>query len=500
MSGNTESTMARSEIYPSEIYLRGARRMERNSVAERSAILLGAVAAGMFLMTPSALAVPSFARQTGLSCEACHTVFPELTHFGRMFKANGYTLTSLPQVQGMTEQKEQRLSLNQLPPLSMMVQVSDTQLAKALPDSSGLPGRAQNGTVAFPQQVSIFYAGKIAPQLGVFGQLTYDNGSGTVGIDNTDFRFADLVILPNEKPLIYGLSLNNNPTLQDLWNSTPAFGFPYQASNAHVSPLAGTAIDGTFGQSVAGLSAYVLWNESVYAELGVYRSALQGYSNPITGAAGPLDGTASNVVSGVASYWRVAYEQQWDQHSLEIGAYGATFKVLPGAASATEPTPLQGATNRFQDVAEDVQYQFLGDMHIFSMAATHIHESQTLDASFLSGNSANPKDDLNTSRVTGTYFYRRKWGGSASYFSTTGSTDALLYGIGSKPGVTTSANGSPNTTGWIVEANYVPWLNVKLSLQYTSYTKFNGGSTNYDGYGRNAHDNNTIYILTWFAY
>ncbi len=492
--------MARSEIYPCEIYLRRARRMERNSDAERTAILLGAVAAGMFLMTPSALAVPSFARQTGLSCEACHTVFPELTHFGRMFKANGYTLTSLPQVQGMTEQKEQRLSLNQLPPLSMMVQVSDTQLAKALPDSSGLPGRAQNGTVAFPQQVSIFYAGKIAPQLGVFGQLTYDNGSGTVGIDNTDFRFADLVILPNEKPLIYGLSLNNNPTLQDLWNSTPAFGFPYQASNANVSPLAGTAIDGTFGQSVAGLSAYALWNESVYAELGVYRSALQGYSNPVTGAAGPLDGTASNVVSGVAPYWRVAYEQQWDQHSLEIGAYGATFKVLPGAASATAPTPLQGATNRFQDVAEDVQYQFLGDIHIFSMAATHIHESQTLDASFASGNSANPKDDLNTSRVTGTYFYRRKWGGSASYFSTTGSTDALLYGIGSKPGVTTSANGSPNTTGWIVEANYVPWLNVKLSLQYTSYTKFNGGSTNYDGYGRNAHDNNTIYILTWFAY
>jgi hypothetical protein len=500
MAENTESTMARSEIYPCEIYVRRARRMDRNSVAKRTAILLGAVTAGVFLMTPSALAVPSFARQTGLSCEACHTVFPELTHFGRMFKANGYTLTSLPQVQGMTEEKEQRLSLNQLPPLSMMVQVSDTQLAKALPDSSGLPGRAQNGTVAFPQQVSIFYAGKIAPQLGVFGQLTYDNGSGTVGIDNTDFRFADLVILPNEKPLIYGLSLNNNPTLQDLWNSTPAFGFPYQASNANVSPLAATAIDGTFGQSVAGLSAYALWNESVYAELGVYRSALQGYSNPVTGAAGPLDGSASNVVSGVAPYWRVAYEQQWEQHSLEIGAYGATFKVLPGAASATAPTPLQGATNRFQDVAEDVQYQFLGDMHIFSMAATHIHESQTLDASFASGNSANPRDDLNTSRVTGTYFYRRKWGGSASYFSTTGSTDAALYGIGSKPGVTTSANGSPNTTGWIVEANYVPWLNVKLSLQYTSYTKFNGGSTNYDGYGRNAHDNNTIYILTWFAY
>src|ERR1017187_3167756 len=142
MPENTESTMGRNEIYPCEIYLRRARRMDRTSVAERTAILLAAVTAGVLLVTPSVFAVPSFARQTGLSCEACHTVFPELTHFGRMFKANGYTLTSLPQVQGMTEEKEQRLSLNQLPPLSMMVQVSDTQLAKALPDSSGLPGRA----------------------------------------------------------------------------------------------------------------------------------------------------------------------------------------------------------------------------------------------------------------------------------------------------------------------------------------------------------------------
>ena len=465
----------------------------------RTAALYASMAVGLLLAAPAAIAVPSFARQTGLSCEACHTVFPELTHFGRMFKANGYILTSLPQVQGVTPEKERRLSLNQVPPLSMMVQFSNTSLAKAVPDSTGMPGTAQNGTVSFLQQVSIFYAGEIAPQLGVFGQLTYSNSSGTVQIDNTDLRFADLVVLPDEKPLIYGLSLNNNPTLQDLWNGTPAFSYPYQASNANIAPLAKTAIDGTFAQAVAGLSAYAFWNESVYAELGVYRSANQGFANPITGAAGPLDGTASNVVKGTAPYWRVAYEQQWDRHSLEVGGYGTTMKLLPGSALGS-PTPLQGPTNRFQDVAEDVQYQFLGDNHIFSMAATHIHESQTLDASFAAGASANPKDDLTTTRVTGTYFYHRKWGGSASYFSTTGSVDPVLYGPGASPGITTSANGKPDTTGWIAEANYLPWLNVKLSAQYTSYSKFNGGGSNYDGFGRNAKDNNTIYIGAWLAY
>src|SRR5215472_9313114 len=38
-----------------------------------------------------ARAVPSFARQTGQPCGACHTDFPQLTPFGRSFKLRGYT-------------------------------------------------------------------------------------------------------------------------------------------------------------------------------------------------------------------------------------------------------------------------------------------------------------------------------------------------------------------------------------------------------------------------
>ena len=97
---------------------------------------------------------------------------------------------------------------------------------------------------------------------------------------------------------------------------------------------------------------------------------------------------------------------------------------------------------------------------------------------------------------------------SLGWFSTTGSTDTGLYpaqvslsdGTVCNCGVVTSANGSPDTRGLIGELNYLPWLNVKLSLQYTHYTKFNGGSTNYDGFGRNASDNDTLYALLWFAY
>ncbi|HYM36390.1 MAG TPA: hypothetical protein VET48_13405, partial [Steroidobacteraceae bacterium] len=308
------------------------------------------------LATPLAHAVPSFARQTGMACEACHTVYPELNHFGRMFKANGYTLDNLKQVRGITAAKDEMLSLSGLPPLSAMVQVSETQLNKPLPDSTDNTGHSQSGTVAFPQQISLFYAGKIAPRLGAFIQLTYANDSGTIGIDNTDLRYANTTVVGDERSLVYGVSLNNNPTVQDLWNSTPAFGFPFASTNAGVSPLAATAIDGTLAQDVAGVSVYAMWNEALYAELGAYRSAKQGNTNAITGAAGPLDGAASNVVSGTAPYFRFAYEHQWDRHSLEAGIYGATFKMFPGGGTTATPVLLSGPVNQFRDVAKDFQY------------------------------------------------------------------------------------------------------------------------------------------------
>ncbi len=468
----------------------------------RSFLASGVLAAVLLAAAPRAGAVPSFARQTGMACEACHTVYPELTHFGRVFKANGYILSNVKQVRDVTGKKEELLSLGQNVPLSIMAQISYTQMKTSVPDLSaaGAPGVAQNGTAGFPQQLSLFYAGKIAPNFGAFFQLTYANDSGTIGIDNTDLRFADTTLLSNKSPLTYGLSLNNNPTVQDLWNSTPAWGFPFAGSNANVSPLAGTAIDGAFAQDVAGLTAYVFWNESLYAEVGGYRSAKQGQTNALTGGAGPLDGTASNVMSGVAPYWRAAYEYNWERNSLEVGVYGAEFRLYPGGGA-----PLSGPLNRFNDVAEDLQYQYVGDEHQITVAGTHIHESMTLDASTLGG--TNPKDNLSTTRVWATYYYRRKIGGTVGYFSTTGSSDPGLYPNapsplppGGNPGVIVSANGSPDTSGWIAEVNYVPWLNVKVSAQYTAYNKFNGAGSNYDGLGRSASDNNTWYLLLWFAY
>ena len=41
---------------------------------------------------------------------------------------------------------------------------------------------------------------------------------------------------------------------------------------------------------------------------------------------------------------------------------------------------------------------------------------------------------------------------------------------------------------------------VRLGIQYTGYTRFDGGSSNYDGTGRSAGDNNTLFLFYWLAF
>src|SRR5690242_8647198 len=55
-------------------------------------LILLALFAAAIVCTGDARAVPSFARQTGQECIACHVSFPELTPYGRYFKLTGYTI------------------------------------------------------------------------------------------------------------------------------------------------------------------------------------------------------------------------------------------------------------------------------------------------------------------------------------------------------------------------------------------------------------------------
>lgn len=438
------------------------------------------------LMTVLALpetahAVPSFTRQTGVACEACHTVFPQLTPFGRAFKASGYTLFNTLKVTDVNRLKQSTLSLSDLPPISAMVMASTSEAAKA--NDSG----SSKSSTDLPQQLSLFYAGRISDNVGAFIQITYDDQSGSIGMDNTDIRLADVAEIDGHT-VIYGLSLNNNPTVQDLWNTMPAWSQPFITSPAMQGPSASPQIEGAMAGVVAGLSAYTYIDQSIYIEAGLYRSALQGASVANGGDSN------NNIISGVAPYWRLAYENDWGKNSWELGTFGMESQLEnPTTPAGNEINiSLQNApTDRFLDVGVDTQYQYIDDETQIAVTGRWTHENQHLDASFPLENADKASDNLDFLNIVGSYYWHRKFGASVGLFHLSGSTDGTYFG---------TLNGSPDSTWGNVEVDYLPWLNVKLGLQYTAFFKFNGTGTNYDGAGRNASDNNMLFAYLWLAF
>ena len=362
----------------------------------------GAVAAlaalALAALPIKASAVPSYARQTGLACEACHTVFPQLTPFGRVFKASGYTMFNTLKVEDINSLKKSTLSLSEIPPVSVMVMASTSFGAKANdPNSSAT-------STDFPQQFSLFYAGRITDNVGAFVQLTYDDQSGTVGIDNTDIRFADVANVDGHN-VIYGASLNNNPTVQDLWNTAPAWSQPFIGSPALQSPATITQIEAPLAQVVAGLTAYTYIDQSFYLEAGAYRSALQGASVASNG------NTNNNVISGMAPYWRAAYEHDWGKNSWEFGTLGLYTSLenpITPAGNAINKSLSNAPTDKFLDAGLDTQYQYIDDDDQFTLDARWIHENQNLDGSYAAGFARNRTDELDSANLVGTYYLATK--------------------------------------------------------------------------------------------
>lgn len=116
------------------------------------------------VLVPEASAIPSFARQTGMACNACHAQhFPVLNSFGRSFKASGYTLMG---AQAKVEGEH----------LSIPEALNASMLFKFRFQQNSVPTAAANGTTAatvkgdgqwqFGDEFSLFFGGRIADNIG----------------------------------------------------------------------------------------------------------------------------------------------------------------------------------------------------------------------------------------------------------------------------------------------------------------------------------------------
>jgi len=435
-----------------------------------SAGAVGALAFMLLLLAPPpATALPVFARQTGQNCMACHAggQFPELTPYGRMFKLTGYTIGK------------------RTIPFALMAVGTYAKVASTKDAANGTPGvtYAKNGQPLFAGG-SLFVAGKVTDNIGAFVQATYDNYAsqspdgqwhGHASADNMDFRYADHLIWGTQD-LIYGFSLNNNPSVSDPWNTAPAWmqyvppaspgAYSFVDANA---PYPGTASDG----GVAGLTAYALWNKSIYGEFGLYRTADKFLSfmvfNTPSGDRTRLDGNNN-------PYWRLAYTHEWGPNNIMVGTSGMVAHIFDGSTMPSDPHAYQKVSN----VGLDAQYQYILDPD--AITAQLAYTKFNVDDSF-NGGGGNGIDKPEVFRGKLSYVYMARYGGSVAYFNQTDSRDPTQA-----------------TRGETFELFWNPIQYIRVGAQYTAYDKYAGASSNYDGFGRNASDNNTLFLYVWAAY
>jgi hypothetical protein len=298
-----------------------------------------------------------------------------------------------------------------------------------------------------------------------------------------------------------------------VWNSVPAWG--YNVVPGSTGPAVTPLIAGGLAQNVAGAAAYAYWNRTVFAEVGGYRTANGFWSFMSQGF--NADHGNQVAVNGTSPYWRVALTREWGAHNAMVGAFGLDAKVY------VDPNDTGSGTNRYRDTGVDAQYQYILDPHAVTVTASYINERITyadsvanqdhpLDPDGTLGLPAtNSSDTLKMFRAKASYVYHHTYGGSASVFDIHGSTNSLYQTSAYDPenpgvllegsqGVTGNLAGSPATRGWTGELFWTPVQYLRVGMQYTMFSKFNGSSSNYDGFGRSAKDNNTFFVYLWGAF
>lgn len=422
-------------------------------------------------------AVPSYTDQTGAPCQSCHVggFGPQLTDFGREFKLGGYTLRSKASI-----------------PLAAMGVASYTHTAA---NQNPAPTNfSSNDNLAFDQG-SLFIAGGAGRHFGGFAQITYDGVARQWHWDNFDVRLVNTGSLLGGDAT-YGLIINNNPTVQDPWNTAPAWGFPYTTSALPQTPGASPLIDGALAQNVLGTSLYGWFNHKFYLEAGAYSSLRAGTLNWLG-----VDPTAPGDLHGLAPYARVAAQTHIAGGTASIGAMALKAQINPGRDRTT------GLADHYTDLALDASWQkALASGNVVAMNLRYAHEASNLLASCALGNvgdgstSLCARTILNEWRGDVTYSWQNRIGATLQLFAISGSSNANLY----------APTNRPDSNGLMAQFDYTPWgngnsplgprANLRLGVQYTAFGRFNGAVRNYDGNGAKARDNNTLRLFSWLAF
>ncbi|MCK9201192.1 MAG: hypothetical protein M0P59_10620 [Gallionella sp.] len=315
--------------------------------------IAGVMAAAAF--APEASAVPSFARQTGMACNACHQQhYPVLNGFGQAFKAAGYTMM------GAQEKVEgEHLSIPNVLNASMLLKAryvkDDT--AGALPGAN--TNTTGNGQWQIPDEFSLFFGGRVAENIGFMFEGNTASPSGLVA----GFKMPIVFDLGSAKLLAV-------PYLTDALGV--GYGFEQSSTGAvrgvrwaeHRTDISAQQFTGIGAGATTGL-AFVAINDMGYINFSKWTNAVN--------LANPGAGAANNKLSG--NYVRISATPTVGDWAMNIGAQFASGNV--GAV----PTPARATALDFQ-----AQGQAAGkDLSVY---ATYAKNDNTVGNYFAAGRKA----------------------------------------------------------------------------------------------------------------
>lgn len=442
----------------------------------------------------NALATTAFSRQTGEPCSACHmqSYGPWLTQYGQKFKLDGY-------VAGRAN-----ILPDAINPFALEVVSSITNTQKDVPpDQYYTHSKANNNAVN--DWTSLFYTGRVTDHIGSYLQLQLSpQVAKTVALSMVDIRYANHATYQGNQ-ISYGLTLNNFPGMSDFWMTSFAWMYPYNMSALAPMPAAKPWMQNFIGwANLAGGTVYAMVNNHAYLEAGAYTSQSQTMAQGLgVWKNGSQSGSPqAGLIDGAAPYWRLFLQNTSGPHTMMIGTFGLMAKVVPYYSQGY-------GTDSYQEYNIDSNYSYMLDNENMLMAmARYTRDDMYMNASNqLYG--ANTRNYLNSVMVMAMWTHKQTYNLAVGWNNMTGSSDLALYNAQDSSNInpiTGSANGSPNSNSFMFQADYIPfgkakmttdpYINIRLSLQYTAYTQFNGGTSNYDGFGRDPSANNTLYFVS----
>jgi len=427
---------------------------------------------------PSALALPSFARQTGAECAACHIagMGPHLTPRGIFFKLSGYTEGD-----------------NSTVPLSADLKVSHNERA--------LPGVKDDDRL---DTASIYLAGRLLSNVGALVKATHTRDSYNVGAAPTDelamvdLRYADTARLA-ERDLAWGLTFNNHPGLTDPVDVNPSWGFPAVGTQGSMfNPLT----QPTVPRRVLGLTAYRLWDSHWYGEVGGYTSMSRGLQDSL----GEDPQNDPGKFSGIAPYWRLAYLHDLKTQFFRVGLTGMSARrQLAVISPSPRITERSGPYDRLQDVAVDGMYEYLGNRdHVVQLRAMYTFERRHYGGTLVSpftGAVAHDSANVRERTLAATYVFHQRYGLTAALLNSWSSQDPVR----NFPFPTTDSRVRYLEVFWTPfgkeDSWMAPWANMRLAASWNRIDRFNGGTTNVFGpLSPNARDLNGSQLYAEFAF